>query len=81
MKVKFHGELTIPELRQALIEQLQYIEDEFLIRHLKHVTLYFTPTNGCEKEIFCQDRSGRKVEEIFCHGPYRSAAEKYDGLG
>ena len=78
MKIKFQGEPSIPELRQALIEQLQYLEDEFLVRHIKYATLYLTPTNGFGQEVYCQNRAGRKVETLYCKAPYSCAADDYD---
>ena len=78
MKIKFQGELSIPELRQALFEQLQSIEDAHLVRHSKEVTLYLTPTNGFGHEIYCKDQFGKEVKVIFCQGPYRSAADDYN---
>lgn len=78
MKIKFQGEPSLPELKQAIFEQLQYIEDEFLVHHAKYITLYLTPTNGIGKEIYCQDGTGRKVDKLFCGEPYHSAADDYD---
>ena len=78
MKIKFQGELTIPALRQAIFEQLLMIEDQYFVRHSKQVTLYITPTNGFGDEVHCRDIHGKKVQVIFCNGPYRSAAEEYD---
>lgn len=78
MKIKFQGELSIPDLRQAIYEQLQDIEDRFLVRHSKDISLYLTPTNGFGNEIYCKDQHGQEVKVVFCHGPYRSVAEEYD---
>ena len=78
MKIKFQGDLTLPALRQAIFEQLSELESQYSVRHSKKVTLYITPTNGFGDEIYCRDGRGKEVQVIFCHGPYRSAAEDYE---
>lgn len=78
MRIKFHGELSIPELRQAIFELLQALEDEYRVRHSKNISLYLTPTNGDGGRIYCKNRCGKKIDTIKCYGPYRSVAEKYD---
>ena len=78
MKIKIQGELPLQVLAQAIFEQLAQVENRFLISHSKEITLYFTPTNGFGKEVYCQDETGKEVKVMFCHGPYRSAADEYD---
>jgi len=78
MKIKFQGELSMTQLSQAVYEQLHQIEDQYRVRHAKEITLYLTPTNGFNNEIYCRDVYGKEVKVVFCHGPYRSAAEDYE---
>ncbi len=78
MKIKVQGELTLLQLSQAVFEQLMEVEDRFQVRHARDITLYFTPTNGFSHEVVCRDAQGKEVPVIFCHGPYRSAADDYD---
>ncbi len=78
MKIKFHGELSIPELKQAIFELLQELEDEYQVCHSKNISLYLTPTNGSGDKIYCKNRYSKKVDTIKCYGPYRSVAEKYE---
>ncbi len=78
MKIKFHGELHVHQLRQALFEELHQLEEEFLVRHSKDITLYLTPTNGLGTPVLCKDQHGKKVEVIFNTGPYKSAADDYE---
>ena len=78
MKIKIKGEMTIPELRQAIYEQLHEIESRFFIRNTKDITIYMTPTNGFGNQVECRDTNGREVSTLYSDGPYRSAAERYD---
>ncbi len=78
MKIKFHGELSIFELKQALFEQLQELEDEYQIRHSKNISLYLTPTNGFGEQVYCLNKCGKTIEVVKCYGPYRSVAEEYE---
>ncbi len=78
MKIKFHGELSIPELKQAIFELFQELEDECLVRHSKNISLYLTPTDGTGDRIYCKNRCGMKIDTIKCYGPYHSVTEKYE---
>ena len=78
MKIKFHGELSIPELKQAIFELLQELEDEYLVRHSKNISLHLTPTDGTGDRTYCNNRYGKKIDTIKCYGPYRSITEKYE---
>ena len=77
MKIKIRGEMTLPELRQCILEQLAAIEDSLLIRHSKDATIYINPTNGLGKPVTCRDERGEVVSSIICEGPYASAALEY----
>lgn len=78
MKIKVTGEMTVPQVRQALYEQLREMEERFAIRHLRDITLYVTPTNGFGDEVLCRDEVGREITTLHCRGPYRSIIEDYD---
>ncbi len=78
MKIKVTGEMTVPQVRQALYEQLREMEERFAIRHLRDITLYVTPTNGFGDEVLCRDEVGREISTLHCRGPYRSITEDYD---
>jgi len=46
MQIKVHGEMTLAELRQALFEKLNQIEDDHAVRYSRGATLFIHPTNG-----------------------------------
>ena len=75
MRIKIKGEITIPELKQALFEQLHELEAEMAIRHVNDITLYITPTNGFGDRVIAQNRYGRQIDDLYCAGPYKSAAD------
>jgi len=77
MKIRVHGEMTIPELRQAIYEQLSRMEDEFAVRHSRGATLFINPTNGFGDEVKPVGQSGEEIRKLNSRGPYRSAAEDF----
>ena len=77
MQIKIKGEMTIFEIRQAIFEQLTQIEEDFTIRYSRGATLYINPTNGFGDDIEPTDRSGRRVDRLYCDGGYRAAALDY----
>ena len=76
MKIKVKGEMTLAEIRQALFEKLSEIESELAVRHSQGATLYINPTNGFGDAVEPR-KGGRKVENIYSNGPYRSAADEF----
>ena len=77
MQISIKGDLTMKQLRQALFEKLQEIEDEFCVEFLKGATLYFNPTNEYGEEVVLINKSGRQVTKFLSSGPYKSAAEDF----
>lgn len=77
MKIKIKGELSLPEVRQALFELLAMLEDEYRVRYAYGATLYLTPTNGFGEEVVPVTQSGREVTSLDSDGPYRSLAAEY----
>ncbi len=77
MRIKIKGEMTIAELRQAIFEKLHELEDAYAVRYSHGGTLFVNPTNGFGDEVVPHNRHGRKVENLYSDGPYRSAADEY----
>jgi hypothetical protein len=77
IKIRVHGELSIPEIKQALFEQLAHLEENFSVRYSLGATLYINPSNGFGDRITPRDNAGGEVEKLHCRGPYRSAADEY----
>ena len=78
MKIVFRGEYSVPELRQAIFEQLNIMQNRFTVRHARSITVYLTPTNGFGDAVACYDRNGSEVPVMTAEPPYRSAADYYD---
>ena len=76
MKIKVKGELTIPEIRQALFEMLCKVEG-FGVRHSLDATLYIRPTNGFGDDVSPRYQTGEEVTHLYSTGPYRAAADEY----
>lgn len=77
MQIKVKGEMTIAEARQALYEKLHELEEDYAVRHVRHMSLYLTPTNGFGDELVPHNKAGRKVDKLYSDGPYRSAADDF----
>ena len=77
MKIRIKGELSTAELRQTIYEQLHLLEDDFVIRHSRDISIYLTPTNGFGEEVRCCDYRGKEVSTILVEGPYRAAVDEY----
>lgn len=78
MKIRITGEMSTSEIGQAVLEQLNELEIEHAIRYSRGATLYINPTNGFGSEIYVLSQSGKKIEEMSCTGPYKSAADEYE---
>jgi hypothetical protein len=76
MQIKVQGEMTLAEIRLALVEKLNEIECELAVRHSRGATLYINPTNGYGDAVVPR-KGGRKVDTIYSDGPYRSAADEF----
>lgn len=77
MKIKVHGEMTIPELRQALFEQLGELEDSLAVRYSIGATLFINPSNGFGDRVRPVDHAGEEIKKVNTRGPYRSAADEF----
>ena len=77
MQIKVKGEMTIAEIRQALFEKLNEIENDYAVRYSRGATLYINPTNGFGDDVEPR-KHGRTVDKLYSSGPYRSAADDYE---
>ncbi len=77
MQIILLGELSFKEMRQALFEALNEIEDECAIRYSRGAVLFLNPTDGCDENVVARNRRGRVVTRVTKKGPYRSAADEY----
>ena len=77
MEIRVHGEMTIPEIRQAIYEQLARIEEDFAVRYSRGATLYINPTNGFGDDVRPVDHAGEEIRKLNSRGPYRSAADEF----
>lgn len=77
MQIQVKGEMTLPELIQALYEKLSDVETDYAVRHSRGATLYINPTNGFGEEVVPCNKAGREVNKLYSNGPYRSAADDY----
>lgn len=69
--------MSLAEIRQALFEKLNEVEDDLAVRHSRGATLYINPTNGFGDEVVPRNKSGRAVDKVFSDGPYKSAADEF----
>jgi hypothetical protein len=76
MEIKVKGEMTLAEIRQALFEKLQEVEEDCSVRYSQGATLYINPTNGFGDRIEPR-KHGRRIEKLYSEGPYRSSADEY----
>ena len=77
MKIKVKGEMTLQEIRQAIVEKLFEVENEYAVHHSRGATLFINPTNGLGDDVRPRNKHGRSVDNIYSDGPYRSAADEY----
>lgn len=75
MEIKVRGEMTLPEIRQALFEKMVEAE-EMGLRYTRGATLFLNPTNGFGDNIKLR-KHGKTVDKLKSTGPYRSAADKF----
>ncbi|KQZ26504.1 MULTISPECIES: hypothetical protein [Alphaproteobacteria] len=76
MQIRLLGEVSFAEMRQALFEALNEIEDEFAIRYSRGAVLFINPTDGLDENVVAR-RRGRVISKVTKKGPYRSAADEY----
>lgn len=67
--------MTIADIRQALYERLNELEDDYAVKFSKGATLYVNPTDEFGQPVVPRTRDGRAVTKLNCNGPYRSAAD------
>lgn len=77
MQIKVRGEMSLRDIRKALVEQLVMVEEKYGVGVTLNATLYLRPTNGYGDDVVPRHRNGEPVEKIYCDGPYRSAADQY----
>jgi len=77
MKIRIKGEMTLSQLRQALVEQLMEIEESYVIRYSLDATLYIRPTNGFGDCVTPVYPNGKEVKVVYATSPYRSIADFY----
>lgn len=76
--ISVRGDLTMAEVRQAIFEALNEIEDEFAVRHTRNATLFINPTDETGGKLVVRNRLGGVVSRVTKKGPYRSAADEYN---
>lgn len=77
MQLRFTGELTFAELRQAIFEALHEIEEDFGIRHSRGLVMYINPTDGNGAPVVPRNAGGSAVTKVTKRGPYNCAADHY----
>ncbi len=77
MQIKIKGEMTIPELRQAIFEKIREAEESYGVRYSRGATIFINPTNGFGEEVMPRNKEGRIVNKLYSEGPYKSAADDY----
>jgi hypothetical protein len=77
MQIHISGAMSFNQMRQAIFEKLNEIEDEFAVQYSKGATLYFHPTDELGEEVVLVNKSGRRVNKILTNGPYKSAADEF----
>ncbi|MCP5366718.1 MAG: hypothetical protein H6907_09930 [Hyphomicrobiales bacterium] len=78
MQIKVKGELSLPQIRQALFEKLCEVEERFAVRYSLDATLYIRPTNGFGDDVSPRYPNGEAVKKLYSTGPYRPSTEEYD---
>lgn len=77
MQITIKGEMTIADIRQAIYEKLNELEEDFAIAYSQGATVYVNPTNGLGDEVCPRTKDGKTVGKMSCNGPYRSAADEF----
>lgn len=77
MQIKVRGEMSMADIRQALFEKLNELEEDLAVRYSRGATLYINPTNGFGDDVEPR-KHGRSVDKLYSDGPYKSAADKYE---
>lgn len=77
MEIKVYGELSIPEMRQTVCEQLARLEEEFGVRYSLGATLFINPSNGFGDKVKPVGHAGEEIKKLNTRGPYRSAADEF----
>lgn len=74
MQITIRGAMTMNELKQALFEKLNELENTHAFSYSQGATLYFNPTNEFGEPVLLK-RDGRVITKVFSDGPYRCAAD------
>ncbi len=77
MQITIRGDLTMSQLRQAILEKLHELEDGCALAHSKGATLYVNPTDELGEPVMLRTRDGKPLRKLVCDGPYDCAAEEY----
>lgn len=77
MQIVIRGEMSLAELRQAIFERFNELEDDYAIHHSRGATIYVNPTNGSGGPVMARAKDGRIIEKIQCDGAYKSAARDF----
>ncbi len=78
MKIKVPGEMSVADMRQCIMEQLNEMTEAFNVRYVRGINLYFTPTDGKGNEVVCKTPLGKEVTQMESEGKYMSAADTYE---
>lgn len=78
MQIKIRGNMSIADVRQALFEVLHEIEESYGVRFSRGGTLFLNPTDKHGDDVIPHEPGGRKVNKLYCSGPYRSAADEHN---
>jgi hypothetical protein len=80
MEIRLRGEMTITDVRQALLEQLHELETKYAVKFFRGVTLYVNPTNGFGDDVLPACRTGMNSEPCTAQGhtAVQPMRESYD---
>jgi hypothetical protein len=77
MQIKIKGEMSMAEIRQAVFEKLNEVEEEFAVRYSRGATIFINPTNGFGDDVVPHNKAGYKVDRLYSEGPYKAAADDF----
>jgi hypothetical protein len=73
MEVRIRGQMTIADIRQALLHEL---ETKYAVQFSRGATLYINPTNSFGEDVRPRLPGGHELRTLYSTGPYRSAADE-----
>jgi hypothetical protein len=77
MEIRVKGEFPMTDIRQAIFEKLNELEDAHAIRFSRGATLFINPTDGKGHDVVPRQPGGGVLRKIFMNGPYRGAFDDY----